>query len=390
MPTPLKTNKQLLLLKIETTFNVDPTPTAAADAIQCEEPEYTLDSVVLERNFIKPHWSRTAHAMGRKLSKVKFTMEVKNGGTPGVQSKLGRCIQACGHRETLLAAAVTGTATAGSSTSITLAVGASAVNDAYRGLTLTVTGGTGSGSTGIITSYNGTTKVATVLSWSSTAPGASSTYSIEAGATYVPSSTVADHKSATIYLYKDGVLHIMTGCYGTVSFEGAVNGYGKATFEFIGQYYVPTDIALPTSPTFESTTPKQVESALMTIGAYAAVISKFSLDAGVEVLPRLDANGTDGYDGTYIGGRAPTGGIDPEATLVADQNFWDKLASATEMALKFRFGSVSGNIVRISAEKTQYTGLTYASRDKLQTLDAGLAFNQNAAFGDDEYCIALV
>lgn len=385
---PLKKNKQLLLLKTEATFNVDPSPTAAADAIQCEEPDYQLDSVVLERNFIKPHWSRTAHAIGRKLAKVKFTTEIKNGGTAGVQSRLGRILTVCGFKETLIAAAATGTAAAGSATSITLAGTASAVNNYYAGTEITLTGGTSSGSKAIILSYNGSTKVATIDSWSAGTPDATSVYSIAAGVVYLPSSVEADHKSATVYLYKDGLLHVLTGCYGTVSFEGVVNGFGKATVELIGQYYVPTDAALPTGAVYESTKPSQVELAQFKVDGYAATISKFSLDMGVEVLPRLDANGADGYNGTYIGGRDPKGGIDPESVLVASQNFWNKLAQATEMSLKFRFGSAANNIVRVVAPKTQYSGLTYSSRDQLQTLDAGLTFNEGT-FGDDEIAICL-
>lgn len=307
---PLKTNKQVLLLKIESAFNVDATPTAIADAIQCEEPEFTIDPVVLERNYIKPTWDRNAHAVGRKLAKVSFTTEIKSSGTRTVQSKLGRMLTACGMKEV----------------------------------------------------YDSTLN--------------SEKY------TYTPSSVEADHKSATIHLYKDGNLHILTGCFGTVSFEGAVNGYGKATFEFTGQYYAPTAAALPLNPTFETSKPAQVELAQFTIDGYGAVISKFTLDMGVEVLPRLDANGTDGYNGTYIGDRSPSGGIDPEAVLVSSHNFWTKFASAAEMALNFRFGTVAGNTVTFSAPKCQYSGMTYSSRDRMQTHDAALTFNGNT--GDDE------
>jgi hypothetical protein len=309
---PLKINKQLLLIKVETTFNTDATPTAALDAIQCEDPDFSVEPVVLERNFIKPTWDRTAHAMGRKLAKIKFVTEIKNGGTAGTQCRLGRLLTACGFKETLSA-------------------GVSAI--------------------------------------------------------YTPSSVATDHKSVTIYLYKDGIQHKITGAYGTVSFEGAVNGYGKATFEFIGQYYAPSDVALPLTPVFETTKPSQIELAQFTIDGFAATISKFSLDMGVEVLPRLDANGTDGYNGTYIGDRTPKGGIDPEATLVASQTFWVKMATAIEMAFNFRVGSAAGNIVTFTAPKCQYSGLTYAARDKIQTLDAGLMFNGSS--GDDEVTITF-
>jgi hypothetical protein len=68
-----------------------------------------------------------------------------------------------------------GTAQAGAATSITLAAGASAVTDAYKNVVITIASGTGSGQSKTITAYNGTTKVATVSTWT-TNPDASSVY----------------------------------------------------------------------------------------------------------------------------------------------------------------------------------------------------------------------
>ena len=78
-----------------------------------------------------------------------------------------------------------GTAQAGSTTTITLASGASASDDFYNGLWIRITGGTGSGQATVINDYNGTTKVATVegegsgRTWA-TAPDSTSVYEIDA------------------------------------------------------------------------------------------------------------------------------------------------------------------------------------------------------------------
>ena len=75
--------------------------------------------------------------------------------------------------------AVTGTAQAGASTTITLAAGASAADDFYNSLYIVTTGGTGSGQTRLITNYVGATKIATVdAAWTVT-PDATTTYSIQ-------------------------------------------------------------------------------------------------------------------------------------------------------------------------------------------------------------------
>jgi hypothetical protein len=72
----------------------------------------------------------------------------------------------------------TGTAQAGTTTSITLKATASATDDQYNGMYVTITGGTGSGQVRLIDDYNGTTKVATVDVAFSPAPDNTSTYSL--------------------------------------------------------------------------------------------------------------------------------------------------------------------------------------------------------------------
>ena len=75
-----------------------------------------------------------------------------------------------------------GTAQAGAASTITLAAAASASDDAYNGSAITITAGTGSGQTRIVSDYNGTTKVATVDSAWTTTPDTTSVYDISGGA----------------------------------------------------------------------------------------------------------------------------------------------------------------------------------------------------------------
>jgi hypothetical protein len=76
-----------------------------------------------------------------------------------------------------LGSTASGTAQAGASTTITLAAGASAVNDFYKYQIIVITAGTGVGQGNIITGYVGSTKVATVTAWA-TNPDATSVYAI--------------------------------------------------------------------------------------------------------------------------------------------------------------------------------------------------------------------
>lgn len=85
----------------------------------------------------------------------------------------------------------TGTAQAGGASTITLASGASSVNDTYNGCSVTITSGLGSGQTRLIISYVGSTRVATVDTAWSTNPDNTSVYSVKEYPTYVNGQTVA-------------------------------------------------------------------------------------------------------------------------------------------------------------------------------------------------------
>lgn len=72
----------------------------------------------------------------------------------------------------------TGTAQAGASSTITLASGASASDDAYNGYGIRITSGTGAGQSRMISDYVGSTKVATVNSAWSVQPDNTSVYEV--------------------------------------------------------------------------------------------------------------------------------------------------------------------------------------------------------------------
>lgn len=75
---------------------------------------------------------------------------------------------------------ISGTATAGAATTITLDPSSSAADDAYNGLYIVIKGGTGAGQSRLISDYVGASKVATVSAAWATNPDATSVYDIRA------------------------------------------------------------------------------------------------------------------------------------------------------------------------------------------------------------------
>lgn len=83
----------------------------------------------------------------------------------------------------------TGTASAGSTTTITLPETASSIDNVYQNMVVSITGGTGNGQTATIASYNGTTRVATLTAAVGTALDNTSQFSIDSN---LPNYTLTD------------------------------------------------------------------------------------------------------------------------------------------------------------------------------------------------------
>ena len=86
---------------------------------------------------------------------------------------------------------VSGTAQTGNTNSITLASGEESLDGFYREMQVTITSGTGAGQTKTITTYNGTSKVATVDTNWSVVPDNTSAYSVLIQKRYTPAANTA-------------------------------------------------------------------------------------------------------------------------------------------------------------------------------------------------------
>lgn len=97
----------------------------------------------------------------------------------------------------------TGTAQGGAPTTITLASGASSANARYNEAVVTITAGTGTGQSKVITDYVGSTRVATIDGTWSAAPDATSVYEISAQPSYADALT--DSPASLREFQDDGV-----------------------------------------------------------------------------------------------------------------------------------------------------------------------------------------
>lgn len=362
----------VVLAKIETTEGVDASPTGGSNAILVSDMSLEpLAGSEVSLSYIKQAFGASPSIRVEDYTTCSFTIDVAGSGAAGTAPAWGPLLRACGFAQTLTASAVTGTASAGASSSITLASGAT--DDMYVGATISITGGTGSGQSRVITNYVASTKVATVHKAWDTAPGATSVYSISANATYTPVSS--GFETLTIYYNVNGVRHKLTGAKGSVSFTMSANERPAMKFNFTGVFNTVVDASEATAnfsafqvpPPITSTNTIASIAGKLTDGSASGVqLQSWSLDMANAVKHRQLV----GSAGVILTDRAPAGSVSLEATTVAFKDWFEYVRTSSTDPMFIENGTVAGNIVNIYAPKLQLTAPTYADSDGITMFNA--------------------
>lgn len=364
----LLSRKRLILCKSEATYGVDITP-GGPDALLVRSLDVTpIEADVVSRDLIRNYLGNSDQLLAQTRVSISFQVEMASSGAAATAPRFSSLLKACGMAETITAASVTGTATAGGAGTITLAAGASAVDDFYNGMVISITSGTGNGHIGLITDYVGSTKVATVQASTATfVPGASSAYSIAANVGYLPVST--GFASATIYFNNDGVLHKITGARGNFTLTAAVGGIPTIDFQLTGIYNAPTDTAAPTITYSDQATPvifKAGNTSAFSILGYTACLQSLSFNVANETVYRELVGCT---KEVMITNRASAGECMIEAPTIAQKDFWAIANNDTTGTLTLLHGSNAGNRVTLLASKVDITNPSYADQDGIQMLN---------------------
>lgn len=383
----LLTRKRLILAKTEATYGTDSSP-AGTDAILVKELEITpIEADVVSRDLIRPYLGNSDQLLANTRVSITFQVELAGSGTAATAPRFSSLLKACGMAETTTATAITGTAQAGSAGSITLAAAASATDDIYNGMIITITGGTGSGGVGVITDYVGSTKVATVQKSTATfTPGASSTYSIAANVGYKPVSASFD--SASIYFNNDGVLHVITGARGTFVLNAEVGEIPTIEFTMLGIYNAPTDTAAPATTYTNQATPlifKAGSTTAFSILGYSGCLMSLELDMANETVYR-ELVGCD--KSVIITNRAVEGTCMIEAPTIAQKDFFTIANDDTTGILTMLHGTTAGNRVTLLAPKVDIGNPSYEDSDGIQMLSLPFAAIPTSA-GNDEVSLTF-
>jgi hypothetical protein len=384
---PLLSRKRLILAKTESPYGTDASPDGT-DAILVRDLSITpLQSDVVDRELIRPYLGASEQLLANTRVEVTFQVEMAGSGTGGTAPAFGRVVQACGFSQTITAAAITGTAQAGAAGSITLASGSSATTNVYVGMVITITGGTGEGQSGVITAYNGSTKVATVQKTTATfTPNGTSVYSIAANVGYKPVSET--FSSVTIFYNIDGVLHKVTGCRGTFTLNGAVGEIPTISFTMTGIYNPPTDTAAPSVTYSNQATPQVFKNGNTTnfqLLSYSGCLQSVELDIGNEVIYRELVGCS---KEVLITNRAVTGTVVLEAPTIAQKDYFTAALGDVLGNLSFKHGQTLGNVVTLNSATVDIGDVTYEDQDGIHMLSIPVTAVPGSA-GNDEMILTF-
>lgn len=133
---PLLARKKVLLAKLENTYNTDPVPTGAANAIQVTNLEVDpIEGDPVERNIIRAYLGNSSTVMTQVRATCNFTVEFAGSGAAGTAPAYGPLFRACSLSETV-SAGVSVTYQPVSTTppsSVTLYINTDGVNHVLRG-----------------------------------------------------------------------------------------------------------------------------------------------------------------------------------------------------------------------------------------------------------------
>lgn len=379
----LQTNKRWILVKSESSYGTDASPDGADAVLVTDMNPEPMQGDVVERPLLRPYLGASERFMAKVRSGNSFSVELAGSGTTGTAPRPGRLLQACGFAATSTTPAVTGTATAGAANSITLAAGASSTDNAYRGLILRITAGAGAGTVALITSYVGSTKVATLLPMgASVTPNNTSAYSIGLQTTYTPVSDL--YGSATIYTYIDKIVHRSPGNRGTFTLSAEVGGLASLGFSMTGLYSAPADVVPPVASYADQATPnvvRQANSGAFRLLGYSGCMQSISLDIGntINYTERPGCNKEVSIDARSVSGSALI-----EAPTIAQMDYFTAALNDGLLGeLSFIHGMTAANTVGIYSNRVKIGGPSYEDLNGTQMLRVPFTLIPSTA-GNDE------
>lgn len=100
--TPMRKKNQVILVKLETTYDTDSVPTVSANSILAYDIKFKENVDPVRRLAQVASLSRLASVDGKKFSELSFKVELKGSGTAGTAPRIGAILRACSFSEAVV------------------------------------------------------------------------------------------------------------------------------------------------------------------------------------------------------------------------------------------------------------------------------------------------
>jgi hypothetical protein len=101
---PLYTSKRTILVKAETTYGTDPTPTGSTNAVLVKNLDITpMETEMASRDLVRPYFGSSEQYVAGAYVRVTFDVEMQGSGTAGTAPGYDAILKACGLAGTVAA-----------------------------------------------------------------------------------------------------------------------------------------------------------------------------------------------------------------------------------------------------------------------------------------------
>jgi len=361
MDSLIRPENGLLLIALQTAEGVPATPDPTQHAVAFLKNSFRKGSPYGTEDVNEVTGSLVAGApmvVGQEVQ-IGFQSVIKGAGNGAVYSAtvkppLHAALSICGKRGQFTAGIAAAALTAGTATTATLAAAFAATAQAYRGMPLFLTGGTGAGMIPFISDYSAA-RVATLTSQAASALSTATSAELPANWSYAGTSPadqaarLTDQPCATVRYYEDGNMYEWVDVRGTVDLEGSSARTGIGSFTMSGIYNGSTGAAIPTNAVVASHSPPTLQKG-STSGHSVAVanrrelaLDRWSFANGGGMESTQDPNTPFGIGPGQLTGRTPLFSANPYRTVVTTRDAIAEIGSSASYSAALRFGAQAGN-----------------------------------------------
>lgn len=375
----LLTRLRTILVKTESVYGTDPTPTGSANAILVRSLTLTpIDAQQVSRDLIRPYLGSSPILLAQVSAKVEFEVEFAGAGAAGAAPGWAPVLEACAFAQTLNT----------NSISITSSTGVATVTETSHGRAsgdvVQISGASQSSYNvnAVITVVDANTYTYAVTG----SPSSPATGSPVAGVSAAYEPVSANFPSVTIYVNVDGVLHTVTGARGTFEISMTVKQIPILKFTLTGIYNAPTDTAAPAVNYTAFQTPKIVNTQntpAFSMFGFSGFLESMSLNLAGDVQYRTLV----GEQEVLFLDRKPTGTFVIEAPTIASKDFFTIAEDGTTGVMSITHGAVGGNIVKLDAPNVSLANPNYSDSQGVQMLS--IPFAAAPSSGNDELTVTV-